>query len=132
MAKSYPGDTVKNGETALPSLAQAISASVKRLQIEHQGKGLAPYFDGREGKPVAESTVSRWISEPDRFPAIFLPTLVELDPALRATVLRTLTASLATDAAISSRLSAKAAGEYRAAVERLIVEEIKPGVWGRR
>ncbi len=66
-----------------PTLGQAISDALARLQAELGGKCLAEYFDGREGEAVAKSTVSRWIGEPRRFPAVFLPTLLELDPVFR-------------------------------------------------
>lgn len=74
-------------------LGQAISASLERLMVRFDGlKNLVEYFDGREGKAVAKSTVSQWMSDPGRFPAVFVPTLVELDPVFRSQVLRLLVA----------------------------------------
>jgi hypothetical protein len=132
MTKPYSGPTVNGTRTEFPvTLSQSITASLRRLQGDLGGKTLAGHFDGRDGAEVAESTISRWISEPRRFPAIFLPALVEMDATFRGEVLRLLTASLATHEAVSARLSSKAATEYRAVVERLMVEEVKPGVWGR-
>lgn len=132
MAKTYPSATVNAPANVFTvTFGQAVSASLRRLQAEHGGKSLVDHFDGREGEEVAQSTLSRWISEPRRFPAVFLPTLVELDPLFRAQAFRLLTASLATDAAVVERMSAKAADEYRQAVEAVIVEQVAPGRWGR-
>ena len=91
---SPPDLTVKSFTVPQPTLAQLLSESIGRLQHELGGKVLAGYFDGREGAEVAESTISRWKSEPRRFPAIFLPTLLELDPVFRREVLRLLMARL--------------------------------------
>lgn len=132
MAKGYREVTVT--ETRKPftvTAGQAISASLRRLQAEYGGKSLVDHFDGRDGEEVAQSTISRWISEPRRFPAVFLPTLVELDPVFRGEVFQILTASLATDSAVVERMSTKAADEYRHAVEAVIVEQVAPGRWGR-
>lgn len=88
-AKEAPrGHTVTQGETAAPwrdlTFPQAIARALDELRSEAGRKALAPLFDGRDGREVAETTVSRWISEPTRFPAHCLPARVRLGAPVRA------------------------------------------------
>jgi len=126
MTKPYVSRTVNAGEHALPSLAQAIASALKRLQVERGGKNLAGSFDGREGKEVAESTVSRWIGEPARFPAVFLPVLVELDEAFRVHVFQILAQRMTSPASVVREMSPKAAEEYR----RVLDERFRRAAFG--
>lgn len=130
--KPYAGPSVNSGRSVVTdAMGRAIAASLDRLRGPDGNKSIAHHFDGREGEPVANSTISRWIKKPRRFPGVFVPVLVELDAEFRIDVFRILTGSLVTDDAVMKRLSAKAAGEYRDAVESLVFEQIKPGVWAR-
>lgn len=115
-----------------PTLGSCIAASLTRLRAERGGKSLAACFDGREGKEVAESTVSRWIADPGRFPAVFIPVLVEIDAPFRGQIFGMLAARAATPEAVMGRLSAGAAAEVAAAYHGLIAEEVAPGRWVRR
>lgn len=123
--------TVKTGERPLPSLGQALSESLRGLQARLGGKTLASYFDGRGGKEVAISTVSRWISDPTRFPLVFGPVLAELDPTFRTRAIKALFASELSTPEVLSRISPAAATEYQRAVQAVVLEEIAPGKWGR-
>lgn len=113
---------------------QSISSALRRLQVERGGKDLASCFDGREGKEVAESTLSRWIADPSRFPAILLPVLVELDGPFRSLIFGMLAARSATPEAVMQRLSPEAADEVGRAYQGIILEEAAggPGRWVRR
>lgn len=104
----------------VPPIGQALSASLARLQAEFGGKNLAEYFDGREGESVAVSTISRWIGEPRRFPAVFLPTLVELDPEFRADVLRLLLGRLLSQDELLRELEPRVAAEVARAQDELL------------
>ncbi len=130
-AKHFP-DAPAPLPMAAATLSACISASLTRLRSERGGKGLAECFDGRDGEEVAESTISRWIAKPRRFPAVFLPVLVELDAPFRSQIFQMLVARAATPEAVMQRLSPEAAAEVGRAYESLIVEEIGPGKWGRR
>ena len=124
--------TVNVGKPPLISFPQSISQALRRLQQELGGKNLASHFDGRDGREVAESTLSRWISEPTRFPAHILPVLVEMDGPFRAQVFALLTARLAVPEELMRRLSPEAAEQVARVTESLIVEEVSPGRWVRR
>lgn len=124
--------TVKPNPAA--TFPQSISSALRRLQVERGGKDLASCFDGREGKEVAESTLSRWIADPSRFPAILLPVLVELDGPFRSLIFGMLAARSATPEAVMQRLSPEAADEVGRAYQGIILEEAAggPGRWVRR
>jgi hypothetical protein len=84
-------------------LGQAISASLKRLQLQDGGKALAPLFDGRDGKAVAETTVFQHLASRMTAPADLL-----------------------------RGLPPKVAAEVAKVQERLVLEQVAPGRWGRR
>lgn len=107
-------------DATVNTFAQAITESLARLQRMHGGKEIAAWFDGRDGAEVATSTVSRWISEPRRFPALFLPVLVERDALFRAYVFEHLVARISAPSNIVEHLSASAADEYR----RVVAEQL--------
>ena len=132
MPSGYDPLTVKTTDQVLPSFPQAIAEAISRLQHERGAKDLAQYFDGREGRQVAVSTISRWISEPHRFPAVFLPVLVELDPELRAFVFQHLAGRMVVSPEIQSRLSPGVAAELAKVQHALFLEEIAPGRWRKR
>lgn len=114
------------------TFGEAISGAVKRLRDEHGGlKVVAGFFDGRAGKEVAESTVSRWTTEPDRFPALLIPILVEISPWFRAYVFQHIAARMTVPAEVVKRMDAKTADAYSRAVTRSL-EEIAPDWWGRK
>lgn len=116
-----PGDTVN-------TFARALTESLERLQAAYGGKNLAEYFDGRDGESVAKSTVSRWIAEPRRFPAVFLPVLCELDPTFRSHVFQHLAARIAAPDRVLQHLSPAAADEFRRVVaEQLaLFDDVRP------
>jgi len=127
---------------ASPSFGQAIKYSLEELRDGYScpegkvpglgGKGVAALFDGREGQEVAESTVSRWISEPERFRAVLLPVLVEASPSFRSFVFQHIAARMTVPAVIARRMKPAAADEMARAVQSVIVEEAGPGRWVRR
>ena len=126
-----------DGNDAPETFPQAISRALEdlRLPVERGGIGvtrLCRCFDGREGETVAESTISRWISEPRRFPLLFGPVLMELHPGFRANAFRYLSATFVTPERVISRLSGPAARQVQEAVRALWVEEAGPGRWVRR
>lgn len=127
--KTYRADTVTRAETStnpLPwreiTFPQAISRALDELRVEAGRKAIAPYFDGRDGREVAETTVSRWITEPHRFPAHCLPVLVSLHANFRKFIFENLTARMNDSAEIVKRLSPKAAEEYRQVLEERFLD----------
>lgn len=122
-----------DGGATVKPFAQAIAESLARLQSAHGGKALAAHFDGREGREVACSTVSRWISEPTRFPAVFVPVLAELDPAFRAYVVRSLFTSELVAAVQDPHALGKDAEALRRKLERQFLDlAYGPGRMGER
>jgi len=105
-----------------PSMAQAIAESLARLQRSLGGKSLVSYFDGREGAEVAQSTLSRWISEPRRFPAVFVGVLAELDPAFRAYLVGALFVSDLVGAVTSHETPAAETDALRHRIERRFLD----------
>lgn len=136
--KTYAWSTVTPDTKALPwgglALPCAISRALAELRDEAGRKAIAPYFDGRDGREVAETTVSRWITEPFRFPAHCLPVLVSLHPAFRQFIFENLTARMNDSASIVKRLSPSAAEEYRRALEERFLDAAfgGPGRAGER
>lgn len=119
----YGAASVNPRRTDFPdTLGQAISAALKRQQAKQGGKELAGYFDGRDGKEVADSTISRWIGKPDRFPAVMLPVLVGLDKEFRAQLFQLLGASFSVPSDIIRELSPEAAAEYQKVLERRFLD----------
>ena len=92
--KGFP-DEQATVNSSLLNTGQMVSEALIRQQARLGGKNLAEYFDGREGQAVAKSTISRWISEPRRFPHVFALTLAELDPEFGREQLRIWVARLA-------------------------------------
>ena len=134
----YEPATVKTSEPPLPwhllSLPEAISRGLHEL-VHGDGKReplgektVAGHFDGKDGREVAGSTVSRWITEPTRFPAHCLPTLAALHAEFRGYVFGYLAVRLVSPGEVMSALSPSAAKEY----EKVVVEQCGPGRWVRR
>lgn len=119
-----PAHGKKSHLTVKASMAQAVSASLAWLQGEHYGKSLATYFDGRDGKEVAESTLSRWISEPSRFPAVFVPVLAELDPEFRSYLLRSLFVGDLVAAVVTTETPPEAADAIRREMESRFLDQV--------
>ena len=113
-------------------LGQAISRALVSLQTVHGAKEVASWFDGRGGKEVALSTVSRWISRPDRFPATFLPVLVQAYPPLGRHLMRHLPIWLGIPDRVVTSLPPEQAEQVQREFERLVVEEVGPGRWVSR
>lgn len=113
--------TVKN------TVGATISDSLRRLQDLRGGKDLATYFDGRENRQVAVTTISRWISTPRRFPAIFVPVLAELDPQFRAEFTQAMFASSLVPAQVMDKLPAEARQAFRRVIEATVRESLGVG-----
>lgn len=101
------------------AFGQAIADALRRIQRAKGGASAAALFDGREGKEVAESTLSRWIGDPSRFPAVFLPVLVEYDTEFRAYVFQHIAARMIQPAQIAEQLTPQAREEYERARDEL-------------
>lgn len=138
--KGYSATTVKAGETALPwhlmSLPDAIRRALgelieganrgKRDEIPALGeKALASHFDGKDSREVAGSTVSRWRTEPTRFPAHCLPTLIALHPQFRSFVFGHLAVRMVPSSEVLSAMKPEAAREY----ERVVLEAVAADVF---
>lgn len=119
--KTSAGLTVTSGETKLPwrdlTFPQAISRALNELREASSRKEIAPLFDGRDGRSVAETTVSRWVGEPTRFPAHCLPVIVARHEPFQAHVFRYLGAQMIAPPEILKKLSPSAAKEYQKALE---------------
>lgn len=128
--KGYPGHSVTSGETGLLwrdlTFPQAISRALDELRANDSRKALAPLFDGRDGREVGETTVSRWVTEPTRFPAHCLPVLVARHPQFRQFLFEHLAARMVTPAEVLNGLSPKAAEEY----QRLMEERMRDAAFG--
>lgn len=128
--KNYAGGTVTGTTISLPwrelSFPLAISRALTELRDQDGRKALAPNFDGRDGREVAETTVSRWITEPHRFPAHCLPVLVALHPAFRQFLFEHLAARMVAPAEIVKGLSKTAAAEY----EKLLADRFLDMAYG--
>jgi hypothetical protein len=111
----------------------AIAAALKDLQRDLTGKNLSDYFDGREGKSVAESTISKWIAEPHRFPAVMLPVLATLHPGFRSQLFQLLGAAFSVPAEIARELSPEASAEYQRILEKKFLDAVygpgRAGMW---
>lgn len=143
MHKFYRPTTVKDseensrtggiGKNAQMSAGQAIAAALRALQADLGGKELAGHFDGAEGKEVAQSTVSRWIHRPDRFPAVFIPILCELSPSFQREHVRRIAAigllNFVEDLPAEHQDAVREA--LRKRVESMTFEQVAPGRWGR-
>jgi len=120
-AKASADLTVTTGESALPwrdlTFPQAISRALSELKGENGRKAIAPYFDGRDKREVAETTVSRWITEPTRFPAHCLPVLVAVHEGFRSYLFQHMAARMTTPAEMMKRLSPATAKEYEKAFD---------------
>lgn len=125
MVTTAPGHSAR-------SFALALSDAIRRCQRERGGKDLATFFDGIEGTEVAESTISRWISEPRRFSAIYLPILVEIDAPFRAQVMEFLFARMVTPEALMERIGESARREVSAAAQDIVFEELPSGWVARK
>lgn len=88
----------RDGKQGGESLPDAIRNAVRLAQRELGGKALGDYFPGPTGRPASKATISRWISEPYRFPAVHLPALASFDPRVFPAVVHALaTPSLSPD-----------------------------------
>lgn len=124
----YRGLGIGRTEAKAPhlSLPQQVAHSLQGLQAQHGGKNLAEFFDGREGRQVAQSTISRWIADPVRFSATFQPVLVELDPSFGLYLLRSVPVWMGLDRQVLEQLPRQTADEVRSAYERVLLEQIGP------
>lgn len=125
--------TRRIGKNAQISMGQSIADALKELQQDLGGDVLSGFFDGREGKEVAQSTVSRWISRPDRFPAVFVPILCELSAGFQREHVRRIAAigllNFVEDLPAEHQEPVRDA--LRRRVEAMTFEQTTPGRWVR-
>ena len=125
---NLPKQTLGKSVAKVPqvALSQAVAEALKQAQRERGGKSIAPFFDGREGKEVAESTISRWIGDPWRMSILYTEPLVRLQPAFGVYLFRSMPVWMGTDAEVVVKLSPGAREEYI----RLMEERTLDAVYG--
>jgi hypothetical protein len=103
------------------TLSAAIGDSIDALCRQHGGqKNVADLFVGKGGGAVDRTTISKWGSDPHRFPAPFVLILAKHDPVFRNVLVQSLRLLEEAESDLVKSLSPQAQAEVRAVSDDML------------